>query len=144
MEAEPGNEWQPVAAEQTRQQVQRDPASFAQMLQAAPGILAGLQQSFTPEQVDQIFGEVGFSRREQNPAPPEDDKTLKVEQAPQQPPFGMAMGGLVDQPGYYATGGLSPSAMRGYATSAHYSGSNVKPAVNPSGAAPVYSRRAYI
>jgi hypothetical protein len=129
-----GNEYQPVVQQQIKQQVQRDPASFAQMMQAAPGILAGLQQSFTAEQIDQMFGEIGFSRREQNPAPPDDSGTLKVEQ-PQQG-FGgvqMAMGGLVDRPGFYAAGGLSPASMRSYASSAHYSGANVKPAINPPG-----------
>ena len=130
-----GNEWQPPPAqqaEQARQQVQRDPASFAQLMQAAPEILAGLQQRFTPDQIGQIFGEVGFSRKEPNPPPPDDSGTLKVEQQPQQPPF-MAEGGFVDMPGHYAAGGLSPSAMRGYATAAHYSGSNIKPAIKPPG-----------
>lgn len=44
-----------------------------------------------------------------------------------------AQGGLVDQPGYYAAGGLSPASMRSYASTAHYSGANVKPAINPPG-----------
>jgi hypothetical protein len=131
-----GNEWQPAPAqqaEQARQQVQRDPASFAQLLQAAPQILAGLEQRFTPEQIGQVFGEIGFSRKEQNPPPPDDSGTLKVEQQPQQPVFGMAEGGYVDAPGYYAAGGLGLSAMRSHGTQAHYSGSNIKPAIKPPG-----------
>ena len=104
-------------------------------MQAAPQIMAGLQQSFTPEQIDQMFGEIGFSRKEQNPAQPDDsDKALKVEQ-PQQGFGGVAMayGGLVDLPGHYAPGGLTPASMRSYATTAHYSGANVKPAIKPPG-----------
>jgi hypothetical protein len=132
--SEMGGETNNQQAERMRQQVQSDPASFAQMVQAAPGVLAGLQQSFSQEQIDQIFGEIGFSRKEQNPAPPDDSGTLKVEQ-PQQG-FGgvqMAQGGLVDHPGFYAAGGLSPASMRSYASTAHYSGANIKPAINPPG-----------
>jgi hypothetical protein len=104
------------------------------MMAAAPGALAGLQQSFSPQQIDQMFGSIGFSRKEQNPAPPDDSGTLKVEQP--QTGFGgvqMAQGGLVDHPGFYAAGGLSPASMRSYASTAHYSGANIKPAVNPPG-----------
>ena len=132
--SEMGGETNNQQAERMRQQVSSDPASFAQMVQAAPGVLAGLQQSFSPQQIDQIFGEIGFSRKEQNPAPPDDSGTLKVEQ-PQQG-FGgvqMAQGGLVDRPGYYAPGGLTPASMRSMGSQAHYSGTNVKPAINPPG-----------
>jgi hypothetical protein len=44
-----------------------------------------------------------------------------------------AQGGLVDMPGYYAAGGLSPASMRAMGSQAHYSGANVKPAINPPG-----------
>jgi hypothetical protein len=44
-----------------------------------------------------------------------------------------AQGGLVDLPGYYAPGGLTPASMRSYASAAHYSGANVKPAITPPG-----------
>jgi hypothetical protein len=87
-----------------------------------------------------MFSSIGFSRKDQNPAPPDDSGTLKVEQ-PQQG-FGgvqMAQGGLVDHPGFYAAGGLSPASMRSYASQAHYSGMNVKPAINPPGVHLIHS-----
>lgn len=115
--------------------VRQDPARAAQVATMTPGLVAGLTQMFGDADVGRMFSEVGVNRKEQNPAQPEDGRggRLTLEQPP--PTFGMGMseGGYVTEPGYYAVGGLGPSSMRGYASQAHFSGANVKPAVNPPG-----------
>lgn len=44
-----------------------------------------------------------------------------------------AQGGLVTLPGYYAAGGLGPSQMAAAAKQAHFSGTNIRPALKPPG-----------
>lgn len=135
--SEMGNEYLPGAVQQD---VNRDPGGMARMMTDNKAIAGLLQQVMSPEQMDAVFGEIGFSRKEQNPAMagPEDQNQnrIQVEAAP--PPqsaglSGMAQGGLVSGPGYYAQGGLGISQMQGQATRAHYSGANIKPALKPPG-----------
>ena len=127
-----------------QQQVAQDPAGAAQEMTFNPSIVAGLSEVFTPAQLSEMFADIGFSRKEQNPAGPPEDESKGLEQAVAagtaqamgggRQAFGQfALGGLVDRPGYYATGGLGPSQMQSHATRAHYSGANVKPAIKPPG-----------
>jgi len=76
-----------------------------------PQLAQILTSVYTPEELTQIFGDVGFNQGDQNPPQP---------QPPQQPPYPypaqqqmgampmMAQGGLVDLPGYYQEGGRAP------------------------------------
>jgi hypothetical protein len=118
--------------------VRANPAGAAAMMQNDPTIGAGLVQTFSPERLRRMFGDIGFGRGEQNPAGPPDDQSnrppqqLQITGAPAGG-GGYAQGGLVDAPGYYATGGLGPAQMRSMGSQAHYSGANVRPAINPPG-----------
>jgi hypothetical protein len=70
------------------------------------------------------------------PIPPPAEGTVQLPPPPRSSPpeEGVySLGGLVQAPGYYAAGGLGLSAMRSHGTQAHYSGSNVKPAIKPPG-----------
>jgi hypothetical protein len=121
---------------ETERMVAQNPGQAAGAMQSDPRIAAGLTNAgFNDQQLGQMFGEIGFSRKEQNPAPAQDDsKTLTLQQP--QPSFGMAEGGYVTEPGYYAVGGLKsfgPAQMRSMASQAHYSGANIRPAINPPG-----------
>lgn len=129
-----GNEWQPAPA--MKQEVARDPSAVARMMTDNKAIAGLIQQILTPEQQDAVFSEMGFSRKDQNPGQPEPDnknQTITVQGAQQPGLGGMAEGGFVSGPGYYASGGLGISQMQGQATRAHYSGSNIKPALKPPG-----------
>jgi hypothetical protein len=107
-----------------------------------PALLGAQASIFNPSDLTAMFGDVGYSRgpTEQNPPMPSpsdrrDNNPPQQAQAPTSM-WGMAsygQGGFVQEPGYYAAGGLGPSSMRGYATQAHYSGANMKPALNPPG-----------
>lgn len=116
--------------------VQQDPASAAQATQITPEFVAGLAEVLPEEQLEELFSEIGHSRREPNPPAPEDDTQRLVLEQPQPLLGGLADGGYVDMPGYYKAGGLSsfgPAQMRSLASQAHYTGANIKPAIKPPG-----------
>jgi len=123
--------------------VRTNPESAANMVQNDPMMGPRLAETFSPEQLQQMFSEIGFSRREQNPTPGSNDQNEKNPQQLQitagaAPPgqdlsagIGMAQGGYVTDPGYYAPGGLTQAGMHTLGTQAHYTGANVKPAIKP-------------
>jgi hypothetical protein len=116
------------------------PSSAAGQIDQNPMIGDGLARTFSPSQLAAMFDQIGHNRRDQNP--PQDDDSNK---SPQQLQIsipgasgggtftGMAEGGYVDAPGYYAPGGLTQAGMHTFGTQAHYSGANVRPAINPPG-----------
>jgi len=117
------------------------PSAAAGQVDQNPLIGDNLSRSFSPSQLASIFSEVGHNRRDQNP-PTDDDNKNKDQQLQINIPgatgtgstfTGMAEGGYVDAPGYYAPGGLTQAGMHTLGTQAHYSGANVKPAINPPG-----------
>jgi hypothetical protein len=116
------------------------PSSAAGQIDQNPMIGAGLAQTFSPSQLAAMFDQIGHNRRDQNPPQGEDNN-----KSPQQLQIsipgatgggsftGMAEGGYVTGPGYYAPGGLTQSGMHTLGTQAHYSGANVKPAIKQPG-----------
>ena len=92
-------------AQQVQTEMRRNPARVAALMDANPNMGVMLASIFTPDQLSEMFADVGFSRGEANP-PPRRDNDQQQQQQQQQPPAPtMAQGGLVDLPGYYQQGG---------------------------------------
>jgi hypothetical protein len=111
-----GNE---AVAQQVQQAMRRNPTQFAAMLDANPQLGMMLASIFTPEQLSQMFADVGFSQGEGNPPPPQPPSLAQammmgggrgmgggMGMGMGMPPM-RAQGGLVDMPGYYQRGGTS-------------------------------------
>ena len=92
--------------------MRRNPAQFAAMMDANPQLGAMLASVFSPEQLSQMFADVGFSQGEGNPPPPPQPSLAQAMMMGGGRGMGMGMpmaqGGLVDMPGYYERGGRSP------------------------------------
>jgi len=102
-----------------------------------------LGQALSPAQLQQTFSQVGFSRNERNPPlgnrvndNVNNPSNNNNDNQPTPLAFGSyAQGGLVQEPGYYAQGGLgglgqrpgglTPGSMSKFGTQAHYTGLNV-------------------
>jgi hypothetical protein len=92
--------------QQVEQGVRRNPGAVAAFMQANPTLGPALASIYTPEQLGDMFGDIGWSRGESNPPPPPAAglSQQQQQQQPMAPTF--AQGGLVDLPGYYQQGGI--------------------------------------
>jgi hypothetical protein len=105
-----------AVAQQVQQAMRRNPTQFAAMMDANPQLGTMLASIFTPEQLSQMFADVGFSQGEGNPPPPPPPSLGQALMSGRggmgggmgmglgMPPM-RAQGGLVDMPGYYQDGG---------------------------------------
>jgi hypothetical protein len=90
------------------QAVRTNPAQIAQLMDQNPTLGPMLASIYSPQELQQMFGEVGFDQGGFNPVPPQPPQPLPVQPVGglggMAGGAGMAQGGLVDRPGYYAEG----------------------------------------